>query len=285
MLFFLIVYFYIRNIEAGNACTNENFTMNDLNLTPGIFFPNQKDGQQSTTTQTQNIPQNPAPPAPQQQNISVPSNIPFVPNCNAQQPVAQYPQISNNSYYPPQNTNYAPPSYVMQTPNGNLPANTCDNSLEREKFKECVANALKSLRAIIENCRKTLGENAPECKIDDKCLDALKSKPNVNNDRRVNDDRRSSFPRMNDNDGSLDEFIVFLEKKMRKACKEKDKSGDDEYPRKRGRKQNKRRRNRSRDDDYDNDDYDRYDDKRERRIRNQYDPCDNMENSKCESQC
>ncbi|AFM97718.1 hypothetical protein EHEL_010950 [Encephalitozoon hellem ATCC 50504] len=62
---------------------------------------------------------------------------------------------------------------ALQPPGNSQYANACDMSEKKEQLKKCLADQLGKFKNILENCRKTLGENAKECCIDQKCLDLL----------------------------------------------------------------------------------------------------------------
>ncbi|ADM10960.1 uncharacterized protein Eint_010980 [Encephalitozoon intestinalis ATCC 50506] len=98
-------------------------------------------------------------PMPQVQTISAPSSKPgqllsFAPDGG----VGQQMGISPLALQPPGNIQYA---------------NVCDMSEKKEQLKKCLSEQLEKFKNILENCRKTLGENAKECCIDQKCLDVL----------------------------------------------------------------------------------------------------------------
>lgn len=68
-------------------------------------------------------------------------------------------------------------SPIALQPPGNVQyANVCDLSEKKEQFKKCLTDQLSKFKNILENCRKTLGEDAKECCIDEKCLDLIRGK-------------------------------------------------------------------------------------------------------------
>ncbi|KAM0672346.1 hypothetical protein CWI42_010970 [Ordospora colligata] len=60
-------------------------------------------------------------------------------------------------------------------PPGNIQyASTCDSlTNQNEQFKRCVTNQIKDVKAVVDNCKKVLGEDAKECCVDDSCLDVI----------------------------------------------------------------------------------------------------------------
>ncbi|KAF7675376.1 hypothetical protein TCON_2708 [Astathelohania contejeani] len=102
---------------------------------------------------------------------------PFVkPQTGIPAPFLNNPQVISSGFNP-----QIPQSPVYFQPPGNKQfANKCDDSYEGDEFKKCVADALKNLRNLLKNCRKALGPDAPECCIDNKCLDSLKAPPPCN---------------------------------------------------------------------------------------------------------
>lgn len=67
-----------------------------------------------------------------------------------------------------------PISPMILQPPGNIQyANMCDPSERKELFKKCLADQLSRLKNVIENCKKALGEDAKECCVDNRCLDAI----------------------------------------------------------------------------------------------------------------
>lgn len=203
-------------------------TIADVNLTPGMFFPNSNNNQASINndncipTSNQNSQGSQIVMNSSGQLISTPNQLvnsqttPVGSNQNIYQP--------NQLYYPQNNGMISP--YTTQPPNNNTFANPCDDSLERDKFKQCVATALKSLRAILENCRKTLGENAKECCLSDQCLESLQSSSSKENKERVQNERNhdGDYRSFRNDDimdnmsfkkaDTLDDFINFLELKL-----------------------------------------------------------------------
>lgn len=185
--------------SKATECSDTNFQLNDVNLTPGMFFPNNKNVQpislqNSTVYQPFSSAAVQSQPIQNAQSSNSGNSMPYLPS----------------QYYSPNNT--LPNSIsasMMQPPNGNMLANQCDNSLERDKFKQCLANALKSLRSILENCKKNLGENAKECCINDECLDSLKGNTSEKNDAKKNNEFASTE--------FLERFLQFLQDKLSKT--------------------------------------------------------------------
>ncbi len=64
---------------------------------------------------------------------------------------------------------------VAFQPPGNIQyASTCEYlNNQNEQFKKCMESQIKDFKAVIENCRKMLGENAKECCVDDGCLNVI----------------------------------------------------------------------------------------------------------------
>lgn len=211
----LLIYFYA--LKSNGDCGNEIGT-GDRQLNPQVFFPN--------TNGELNTPQNCVPPlvgninsnAPQQQNPSYVQQQTYQPSQMYTQPVAitQQPQ-----QYPPNMTG--------------KPAIVCDNSGERDAFKKCVSDAIKSLRNILENCRKALGKDAKECCLSEDCLSSLlgrTSKKSIDaddSDESSDDEprhkkRRHSENRYGNDEGysstdSLEEFIRYLESRLNEKNK------------------------------------------------------------------
>lgn len=99
-------------------------------------------------------------PIPQVQTISVPTSKPG-------QLLSFTPEGAGNGQQ------MAMTPMALQPPGNAQYANVCDMSEKKEQLKKCLADQLGKFKNILENCRKTLGENAKECCIDQKCLDLL----------------------------------------------------------------------------------------------------------------
>lgn len=239
------MFFYMSILFASQPCTNifDRYA-------PGLYIPDNTksiDCSPKTNEQPnlQPITQSQVG-APQQ--YSQPNT--FQSQGNYQQTPMQFPTQTNTSM------SMISPMYT-QAPGNNVFTSPCDNSMETEKFKNCVQNSIKSLKGILANCRKTLGEDAPECCIDDKCLETLKKRKEKCNEELVE--------RVIDRKGdSLQEFLNFLRKEIE--------SKESRRPKSRGR----RRR------DYRDDDRDRYPNDRgdnygrsERKTDKCKDPCEN----------
>lgn len=274
---------YLRGISTSDICSNGNFTMNDLNLTPGIFFPGSGDRQQNTTNQSQT----PGSSTTTTSNTPSTNNIPFTQSSN--QPQQAFPQYQapaqgqNGSTFPVMNGGtYMTPSQIMQTPNGSMPANSCDHSWEGDKFRECITQALKSLRGILRNCHKTLGENAPECRIDEECLESLANMSGNGSKKDDLDDRRGggSRHRSGGNGESLDDFIEFLEKRMEGSGKRRGGSCDSEVDNFNDRGRRSRRSERG--NGFNDNDSET---EKGRRRRSNRDSCDSAARARCEGQC
>lgn len=173
-----------------NDVNTNGFT--DSNIMAGMYTPNKEALNCRSTGQFDKLP----------------SNIPFINTGGTQESYTptSYVQVGQPVYtgaasatYTPQPAQYSYPqtnsSYQLSSvPQAQMPlnsplnvnalqpindkkfANPCDNTDDEDMFKECIKKALKSLRSIINNCKKTLG-NVEVCCIDDKCLESLKGVP------------------------------------------------------------------------------------------------------------
>lgn len=65
----------------------------------------------------------------------------------------------------------APVSF--QPPGTSQYANACDPS--SEQFRRCMSDQVTRFRNVVGNCRRTFGENAKECCVDKRCMDAVNS--------------------------------------------------------------------------------------------------------------
>ncbi|KAM0676195.1 hypothetical protein GVAV_000158 [Gurleya vavrai] len=193
----LLIWHLFHLISTENECTyTDDNTIGDLNLTPGLFFPNNNNTTQESNNQG---------------------------NTNNQYPMTNQTYSTNpngNSIYPnQQNTNsnnYLQPNNNYSNSNLNSYALTCDNSLDREKFKKCIADALRTLRNILENCRKTLGHDAKECQINQECLDEL-----------MGNNQKSKEKDLHENKDTLSEFLEFLERKLERRNRNDDDQGNE----------------------------------------------------------
>jgi hypothetical protein len=77
-------------------------------------------------------------------------------------------------------SNNVSPAFT-QPPNGQSFSSQCDDSMERKKLKDCLKNALSTLKNIMAKCKKVLGDDAPECCINTSCIDSLKNGSNSSN--------------------------------------------------------------------------------------------------------
>lgn len=190
------MFLFIVQIYTLQVCNNpfENFA-------PGLYFQDNNNKSINCVTESntqQNQTQSTTP-----STNSATQTYPHVntSNQNTSQPVYQPVQFPNQVNTPMSNIS---PMYT-QPPAGVTFTAQCDNSAETDKFKACVQNAIKSLKSIIANCKRTLGDDAPECCVDDKCLDSIKKKSSKKSESIKED--------------SLKEFLTFLKKEI--ECKEK----------------------------------------------------------------
>lgn len=85
------------------------------------------------------------------------------------------------SFSPDANTQSMSPM-LLQPPGNMQYANGCDPSAKKEQFKKCLADQLDKLKNVLDNCKKTLGEDAKECCVDKKCLETINGNSSVCSD-------------------------------------------------------------------------------------------------------
>ncbi|ELQ74687.1 hypothetical protein THOM_2374 [Trachipleistophora hominis] len=191
-MIFLLLYNFIRTDDTMICNDINTNSFSDNNLMAGMYTPNKEMLSCRSAGQPDKLP----------------SNIPFINTGSTQgsytptsyiqvgQPV--YSGTAGTTYTPQQSQyTYSPTSSSYQlssVPAAQVPLSSplninalqpindkkfvspCDNTDDEDMFKECIKKALKSLRSIINNCKKTLG-NVEICCIDDKCLESLKGIP------------------------------------------------------------------------------------------------------------
>lgn len=125
-----------------------------------------------------------------------------------------YPSFPpNNIPYPSQfNT---PPSagmspYLLQYPSISRYVNPCDNTLERKQFENCVKNALNTLNSTVRNCRRTLGNDAPECCIEEECIKSILKNNNAYDKEKKN---------------GTEDFLKYLKREIKKLGKKSGRKG------------------------------------------------------------
>ncbi|KAM0678040.1 hypothetical protein BDAP_001063 [Binucleata daphniae] len=207
ILLFCFFYIFLVIRTSSDCCDTQ---MGDANLAPGIFFPESNNTNNNSTLPSTSYPsngQNSTYTTPQQNNAyTTPqqNNAYTTPQQNSQ---INYAQLQNPTATQSQQVSY------QNTGTANTLG--CDNTLEREKFRMCVGNAIRSLAVILENCRKTLGEHAKECKINKECLESLLGNKEDNNERYKDDERQvHNFMSKSADGDSLSEFLEFLEKRL-----------------------------------------------------------------------
>ncbi|TBU04425.1 hypothetical protein CWI36_0113p0060 [Hamiltosporidium magnivora] len=210
--------------------------INDVIMGAGIYVPDNKSctshtsvansGSSGAGTYSSNTPvtyQSGAGSYPSSTTPVSHSSVPQYPSVPQYSSMPQYPSMPQYSSLPypmaSLNTNMQPSSqFNTLSPTMTQPlckekdySSMCDNTSERDKFKKCVSDALRKLRSVIDNCKKTLGD-VSECCINEECLESLKTKKK----EECND--------------SLGSFISFLKKKLnrierKKSFKKKSKRG------------------------------------------------------------
>lgn len=213
MTIYLILHTLLQQYECIADC-GDTSTSGDHQLNPQVFFPNpggDSGGNQNCGPSTGSGYQNYN--SGQQSGTSGQTSTGYQPNQAYSQPVAY-------GVLPQQ---YQSGSGGGNGGNGNGGRRgplVCDNTAEREAFKKCVSDALRSLKNILENCKRELGENAQECNLSDDCLAKLtgKDKGNCNGGGNSSGNRNNSYGECSDDD-------------------------DDSYSSRRPRKRNRRSRN------------------------------------------
>lgn len=111
-------------------------------------------------------------------------------------------------YAPPQQTSMVSPVYTQPPANRNFvgPCDDSKDSREKALYKNCIKNTLKNLRKMLENCKKMFGDDAPECCINEECLESLKSKKSK---KRQADDAECKK-------GPLMDFLNYFKKEIEK---------------------------------------------------------------------
>lgn len=185
----------LLGIGAGKYCMPER---GDLSLSesfaPGLYFPNMENARLPSPPPMFQVgaPQaKQAPVAPQAASYTGPPPVPFMQSIP---PSAPLPALMS-------------PAYLQAPENRSFTAPSCDNSLERKQFAQCVKDALSTFKNVIENCKRVLGEDAKECCVDDKCLDSLKKKK----ERCMSDAIEQALSKRKD---TLSEFLDFLKKEI-----------------------------------------------------------------------
>lgn len=177
----------LLGISAGKYCIPERGELSlSESFAPGLYFPNTENAR--------------PPPSPPMFQVSVPQAPQAV--SYARPPPVQFVPSIQPSAPPPMS-----PAYLQAPENRSFTAPSCDNSLERKQFAQCVKDALSTFKNVIENCKRVLGEDAKECCVDDKCLDSLKKKK----ERCMSDAIEQALSRRKD---TLSEFLDFLKKEI-----------------------------------------------------------------------
>eukprot|EP00866_Antonospora_locustae_P001804 jgi/Antlo1/1804/12 len=187
-----VCFLVFLGISIGKYCIPERGELGlSESFAPGLYFPNSENARPPPSPPMFQVAM---PQGPQAVSYARPPPVQFVPSIQPIQPNTPPPSPIS-------------PAYLQAPESRSFTAPTCDNSLERKQFAQCVKDALSTFKNVIENCKRVLGEDAKECCVDDRCLDSLKKKK----ERCMSEAIEQALSRRKD---TLSEFLDFLKKEI-----------------------------------------------------------------------
>lgn len=200
---------------SGKTCVSPRLDSGlSESFAPGIFFPGEgssgcSGGVRSAAPQPVLMPTmaSPAPRGPQ----------PMIFQAVPQQTPQQYQggaggfQQSPGFAVPTQVNTQSTLSPLYTQPLGSqaVTGSSCDSAAGKEKYSECIKNALSTFRKLIESCKNTLGKESSECCVNEECLENIKKKNISDVIEAVLARKRAPAP-VSEKRDTLSEFLEFL---------------------------------------------------------------------------